>query len=56
MTIGQLMELLDNFGDHLSVFVEDNRERRYNIDLTESTDEDGRPCVILHPTGDRISQ
>lgn len=56
MTVEQLMELLDNYGGHLAVFVvEDNHDRRYHVELTESTDEDV-PCVVLHPIGDRISQ
>jgi hypothetical protein len=56
MTVEQLIELLEDFGGHLAVFVEDKTDRRWSPEFVESTDEDGVPCIVLRAIGDRISQ
>jgi hypothetical protein len=57
-TVDQLAELLDAEASwqHRGVYVEDKAGQRYRMELVETTDEHGDPCVVLRATGDRVSE
>jgi hypothetical protein len=57
VTVSELTAYLDDvFGGHLDVFVEDKAGRRHRMEVIDTTDYRGTPCVVLRAIGDRIDE
>jgi hypothetical protein len=48
MNVGQLKELLDNYGDHLEVIVEDKNNDQFNIDTVGNVQTSDGPVVVIY--------
>jgi len=47
MTVGELKELLDDYGDHLTVVISTHNAEYERFDVDSGTDEAGMTAVVL---------